>query len=95
MLLHAGHGCGAVVQNNNQGIALVVGHVHQGGDAGVKEGGISNDADHLPFPFVLQGLAHAVGHADAGAHADAGMQTFQRLQIGQCVAADIAVNIRF
>ena len=89
MLLHARHGRGPVVRDDDDGVALVVGHVQKRRDPGMNEGGVSDHPHDLPLSLFLQGLAHAVGHADAGPHADAGMQAFERFHVGQRVAADV------
>ena len=79
VLLAAGHGRGAVVDDDGERLAAVVDHVHEGGDPGVEEGAVADDADGLVAQSGLRALGrrfhdlgHAVGHADAGAHAGAG-----------------------
>ena len=50
VLLMAGHAGDGVVQNDNDGIALVVGDVYQAGDAGMDKGGIADDSHASSSP---------------------------------------------
>ncbi len=89
MLLVPGHRRGAVVQDDGHRVALVVGHVQQGRQAGVEEGGIADDGSVL---LGDAGLAHPVGLANAGPHAATGVQSRKGRQKAQRVAADVAVD---
>ena len=75
----------------DDGVAAVVDHVDETGDAGMEEGGV---ADHghglLLHALESKALGHAVGGRDAGAHADAGVHGRERRQRSERVAADVA-----
>ncbi len=92
----AGHGRGAVVEDDGDGVAPVVGYVEQGGHPRVEEGGVA-DGGHVALfrSFRVQSRVRPVSHADAGPHAATGVQGREGRQEGQGVAADVAVDHQF
>ena len=85
----AGHAGGGVVQNNDGGVALVVGDVGQAGHAGVHEGGVPQHRHGLALAGLAQGLVKAVDGAHRGPHALAGLNGVEGLVGRQGVAADV------
>src|ERR1035438_7795263 len=90
VLLHAGHGGGAVVQNDGQvaGRRRIVDRFHQARDAGVQERAVADHADHAPRLLGWQHLPQAQADAASRAHAHAGIERVKRRQHAQRVAAD-------
>ena len=95
MVLVACHTSRAVVKNDDCAVGLVVVHIDQRIDAGVHEGGITDDSDPVLDIVVALCLLHAVQGGDAGAHADSGVDNCQRRQGAQCVASDVACCVQF
>ena len=93
VVLAAGHGGDAVVENNHGCRRIVVDHVHQAVDAGVEEGGIADHGHHLLSFLLGNHLYHPGGVADGGAHADTGFHGGQGRQETEGITADIAGNI--
>lgn len=92
VFLLTGHGGDAVVQNDGDQLAAVVGNVQQRVDAGVEEGRIAKRRDDARF-FAFDGvedLLRAVPEADAGAHADGRFDGVVRRAGRERVAADVA-----
>src|ERR1035438_2324471 len=91
VLLHAGHGGGAVVQNDRQvaGRGRIVDRFHQPGDAGVQERAVADHAHHAPRFLGWQHLPQAQADGDSRAHAHAGIERVERRQYAQRVAADV------
>src|ERR1035441_4349828 len=92
VLLHAGHGGGAVVENDGQVAARrrIVDRFHQARDAGVQERAVADDAHHAPRFLAWQHVPQAQADGDASAHAHAGIERVERRQPAQRVAADVA-----
>ena len=92
MFLHAGHGGGAVIENQHDvpGGRRVVDHLDQAGDAAVHEGAVADDADHAARLLGRQHVAHAEPDAERRAHADQRIHGLKRWKHAQRVAADIA-----
>src|ERR1035441_9770250 len=92
VLLHAGHGGGAVVENNRQvaGGGRIVDRLHQARDAGVQERAVADDAHHAPRFLAWQHVPQAQADGDSSAHAHAGIERVERRQHAPRVAADVA-----
>jgi hypothetical protein len=89
VMLVAGHGRGAIVDDDGDSVAIVVGHVQERGHTGMEKRRVA-DNRHVLLPDAS--LAHAMSYPDAGSHATAGMQRRQRRQKAQRVAANIPVD---
>ena len=85
----AGHSGDGVVQDDDRGVGLVVGHVDEARDPGVDEGGISDDRHGLALSLSAAGLVEAVEAGDGGAHADGGVDGAEGRHGPQGVAADV------
>ena len=70
ILLVAGHTGDGVIQNNDGGCGSVINDIGKSCHAGMYKGGISDDAHHLMFVFMSQGLIEAVHSGKGCAHAD-------------------------
>jgi len=90
MFLHPRHGRGPVVADDDDGIALIIGQIQQGGDPRMDECGVPDHAHDLSPSLFPQGLAHPVGHPDAGPHADTGVKPFQGFHERKGVTTDIS-----
>ena len=92
MLLQAGHGRRAVVEDQHDVAAgrRIVDHLHQARDAAVNERAVADHADDPPGLVGGQGVAEPQAHADAGAHADQRVHRLPRRQRSQRIAADVA-----
>ena len=85
--LVTGHRRGAVVEDHDHALDLVVDGVDERRDSGVEEGRVADDADRGLAPERLVEAGH---HADARAHAEAAVEREQRRQRAERVAADVA-----
>ena len=91
IFLTAGHAGGAVVHDDDQRIAAVVGQAQEPGHARVKEGGVANNGNRFfRPPGNCVDFGHAVGGADAGSHTDTGMHGAYWRKGAQGIAADVA-----
>ena len=88
----AGHAGDGVVHDDHRCVRLVVGHVHQTGDAGVHEGGVANDGNGLIVRCTVLGFGEAVKTGNGSAHADNGIHSLQGSNGAQGVTADITQN---
>ncbi len=84
-----GHRRGAVVQNKNRYLRLVIYRVDQAGNTGVQECGITDNRHYL-IPDAS--LFHTLCLPDAGTHTAGGIQSIVRGKGTQRVAANIAGN---
>ncbi len=79
------HRGGAVVQNDESELVVVVHRVDQPGDAGMEESGISDKGHH----FLVRGRGKPARRAHRRSHADHEIPHGQRRQQPQCVAPDV------
>ena len=91
MGLVAGHGGGAVVQDDQGEVVVVVHGVDQAGQSRVEKGGIADKGND----FLVRGLGKTAGGADGRSHADEKISHGQRRQESQGVAADVRGIDRF
>ena len=84
--LMAGHGGGAVVEDDHQDVVLVEHGVGQAGHAGMEEGGVADEGHHR----LAGGPGKAAAGGHGGAHADQEVGHAQGRQHAQGIAADVA-----
>ena len=90
--LHAGHGCPAVIHDDQGQIDVVLDGIDQAGDAAVEEGGIADGGDDRCF---YPGVNITLGQAYAGAHGDFVPDGVKGRVHAQDGAADIAGDHHF
>ena len=89
---HAGDG---VIGNDNRADGAIVCHVEKSGEAAVAEGGVAENCNGFLCLLMTACLFHAVCHSDGCTHTYACVNSAERRQRTESVAADIGTYREF
>lgn len=95
VVLVTGHAGDGVIGNDNRADGAIVCHVEKSGETAVAEGGVAENCNCFLCLLMTACLFHAVCHSDGCTHAYACVNSAERRQRTESVAADIGTYREF